>query len=299
VRNVRSALRDSIAAVDGSTVSSKVVRGKPVARWRQFRDSPGVTIWMYASAPALILAAVKLLFFYSRLSTWGTIFYVLLALVAIGGLITLSVYRENLQIECECPSCGTSAWFSFQERSEVAEPRVAMCDHCLIYMSIKGDEVAEVPLETVLSMPNFEIHSDQYAPHAPRNESRYEFVMPAFCALCGSTDAPHQRGIQLWELNTGVNTGVLKQVEHVRTGSVVHGFVQNSPSDAISAVLHVQVPVCEKHKALVVRPEPLAADNSATLCCASYRFYKAFVVANNVVPRFSEGLPSARVRSAG
>lgn len=255
-------------------------------------------LWAFASPPVLIFAAIKLLFFYSKLGTGATILYVLLALVAFGGLFVLGVVREHLPVECECPSCGMRTWFQFMERAIDSEPRVARCEQCLVYVNLKGDNVTEVPLETVLSMPNFEIHSDQYAPHAPRNGTRFEFVMPTHCALCGAADAPHQRGIQLWDVNTGVNTGLLKQVEHVRTGSVVHGFVQNSPSDAISAVLHVQVPVCEKHKALVVRPEPLAADNSATLCCASYRFYKAFIAANNVVPRGSEGLPTARVRSA-
>ncbi len=257
-------------------------------------------LWALASPPVLILAAIKLIFFHSKLSTGATALYALLALVAIGGLIVLSVQRENLPIECECPSCGTKSWFEFQERAVDAAPRVARCDSCLIYVGLRdGNDVAEVPLETLIAIPNFVIDSAQYKASVHRGKAGLEFVMPTFCAVCGAANAPHQRKISMLWNNPGVNVDAVKYVNYARTGSLSHGLVNNDPPDRINSVdvMNLHVPVCAQHQAETTRPEPLTSDDWGTMCCASYRFYKAFVVANNVVAPGNEGLPTARVRS--
>lgn len=189
-------------------------------------------LWALASPPALILAVIKLVFFYSRLSTGATLFYVLVALVAIGGLVILSVERETRPVECECPACGAHVWFEFTLRSVEPEPPIARCDKCLVYVARRDDQISEVSLDTTSDNQGFYVFSNQYEGRVRRNDGGgIAFDLPAFCAVCGAGDAPHEREIVIHFADTQVNTEVWRQLNYARTGSRGHGmFTSSTPS---------------------------------------------------------------------
>jgi hypothetical protein len=257
-------------------------------------------LWALASPPALIVATIKLVFFYSRLSSLATLLYILVALVAIGGLVILSVERETRPVECECPACGARVWFEFTLRSIEPEQPIARCDKCLVYVSQHDSQISEVSLEMTSENQGFTVFSNQYEANVRRkDDGGIAFDLPAFCAVCGAGDAPHQREIVIHFADTQVNTEVWRQLNYARTGSRGHGMVMNSAPTRITGrdFLHFRVPVCAEHREPTTRPSPLETDDWGSLDFASYRFYKAFIVANHIMPPGAEGLPPARVRT--
>jgi hypothetical protein len=269
--------------VDELTVSSKVVCGTPVSRFRQFRDSPGQFLWAYASPPALVLATIKLVFFYSRLSFGATVLYVLMIPVAFVGLFVLGTMRRMPPIECECPACGARVWFNFMRHSE-SEPSNARCVKCLAYAIQRDDQISEVPLE-MTSESGFDVHNAQYGDNVCRgDDERITFAMPAFCAMCGA-EATHTREITIRFADKGINKGLWQQANYARTGTPGRiGSSSSSTSDRISGrdFREMQVPVCAQHER-TTRPDPMVVDDWGDLTFASYRFYKSFIVANHIV----------------
>ena len=257
-------------------------------------------LWAFASPPLLILAAVKLVFFYSRLSTGATFLYILLALVAIGGLVMLGLIRSKRPLECECPACGKLVWFEFAKQPTPPDLSIARCDKCLIYVCRREVDISEAALETTNDVERFIVHSNQYETNVRRNaEGRIAFDMPTFCALCGAAEAPYLLKAEISYSDTSVNTELVRQANYARTGSRGHGVGSGSAVTRISGTdfLGQQVAVCAQHQAPTTRPVPLSISDWGGLYFASYRFYKAFVAANHISPPGAEGLPAARVRS--
>lgn len=289
--------RDTIATVEEPTVSSKVVRGKPVSQWRQLRKTPSEMIWAWGALPAFVLSAVKLVFFYSTLSFWATAFYILLGLVSIVGLAILSYERSIRQIDSECPACGVRVWFALPRRNVDKETPIARCGRCLAYVAQRDGEIQEVPIETVSERPGFGIHYTQYEDRF-RRQGGVKFIMPPFCAICGSHDVHEQREIEVIYVATSSGDSVFwREANYELRGSYSPGTASAPDGLTASDLRDVRVPVCELHgKSKAYRPFPLSSDDWGTLQFASYRFYKAFCVANHITPSGTEPIPAANVR---
>lgn len=254
-------------------------------------------LWSFASPPALALALVKLVFFYSDLSFGATALYIFMVVGALAGLIILGVVRGQRPVECDCPACGERVWFEFTRRAVGPEPLVARCEKCLAYVVLRDRQIAEAPLETLADMQRFWVYTEQYERRV-RRDAGIRFNLPRFCAVCGAADAPYQREIWVLLQDRGVNDEVWRELNYARTGSRGHGNgTRPSTPTGITGrdFLDLKVPTCELHKKYRAEPEPLICDDSGTLSFASYRYYKAFCVGNHIAPADSDGMPVARV----
>ncbi|MEO8843189.1 MAG: hypothetical protein ABI704_16560 [Kofleriaceae bacterium] len=161
-------------------------------------------------------------------------------------------------------------------------------------------KISEVPLAVVSENQGFWVMDDQYEANVRRtDDGGVAFDMPEFCAVCGSTDAAQERAIVIHFADRKVNTELWRQLNYAATGTRGRVDATSSKPNRISGsdFVHMQVPVCAQHRDPAKTPNPLVADDFGSLHFASYRFYKAFVVANHIVPPGTEELPAARVRT--
>jgi hypothetical protein len=113
--------------------------------------------------------------------------------------------------------------------------------------------------------------------------------------MCGA-EATHAREITIRFADTGINKGLWKQVNYAASGTPGRIGSSSSATPDISGrdFKEMQVPVCAQHERST-RPDPMEVDDWGNLKFASYRFYKAFLVANQIESVDGAALPAARV----
>ena len=282
------------------TISSKVVTGKRVSMWHEFRDNPLAGVVQLGSPIVLLAIAVKLVVSHAGMGLGGYILYGVIAIAALIGTFVLLGTRKSLILDCECPGCGAPGRRHFKAPDEFRKVPFDTCDRCMICMSANGLEVSELPLE---ALDSFMIGRDQYA-HAVRRDDKGEIhlELPPMCTICGSRDVAATRSIMSYDFGGGDGLStVVNEVNYARTGTTRDRFVDRASAshdgelDMLS-LCKVQVPLCKAHteKARPL-PYPISCSQQCDLWFESYRYYKAFCAANHVKPPAAVGdqLPRA------
>jgi len=261
------------------TVSSKVATGTRVPWWRGMLGSVGWVIWLVVSVFGLFYAAKQLAFHREWLDSGDYMFYGAIVLVAAVGFFIARAERNSGErfVHCECPACGAPVQLSF-----TPSQLIDRCRKCGVYCRANDLAIEEVPLETLLP-ERFFVESDRYVDVVRRdNGSRVYFEMPAFCAVCGSPEASRTVSIQVpSSTGSGTSEGFIGQeINYALTGKH-HVRSSRDPSRVTGNDLKlIEVPVCAQH-AEPASP-PLSSDDWGKLGFVSYRYYKAFCVANKL-----------------
>jgi hypothetical protein len=223
-----------------------------------------------------------------------------LELAALGSLRTSLKKQKTRLLDSKCPSCGCEGRWYFGEGS------FGVCGACGACLRGKGHKVTEFQIETVQSGIGFPVLAGQYLPVATRDDhQRIQLVMPAMCAICGSPKAPNLYDIVTNDDGTptldAIASTAMKEAKFAHTGTTrdraVISTVQQDPSEVgILELRHLKAPVCSNHSKRGGRA-PFECYPSGVLRFASYRYYKAFCAANQILPagKLAAEFPTASI----
>jgi hypothetical protein len=227
----------------------------------------------------------------SNAGTIGSLWWPVLAVVLFFvGIFMLSGFESKNLLESDCPCCGAH---ETREFTTIPTP----CYRCIAYLRADGDRVREESLDATTTY-GYSVYPDRYEPAVTRNaRGRMMFKMPAFCAICGKSDASQTRDVVVSSRTSSsgpswvgmavvqFSSGATRRKMDLNYDGTVKQRGPRSPTDEDrmrEELADVKVPVCSEH-----------ASGTAPLECvdghlefASYRYYKEFLALNHIdVPK--------------